>query len=63
LISKASQNIFIINAKAKDIHGMKVDLQSTEGYVGYNIDKELEAYNSKSVSKLHENKVLIQVVV
>jgi len=63
LISKASQNIFIIDSKNKDIHGIKVDLQNTNDIVGYNIIKELEAYNAKSNNKLHESKVIVQVVV
>ncbi len=63
LISKASQNIFIINPKLKDIHGIKVDLQNTVGTIGYTTIKDLEEYNSKSVSKLQENKVIVQVVV
>ncbi len=63
LISKASQNIFIVNAKHKDIHGIKIDLQNTDDIEGYNIIKELESYNAKSLDKLRETKVIVQVVI
>ena len=63
LMGKASQNIYIIQPTKREVHAMKVDLQNTEGVVGYNIKKELEAYNSKSADKLHENRVIVQVVI
>jgi predicted phosphodiesterase len=62
LISKASQNIFIIEPKAKDIHGIKVCLQNIKDIIGYDINKNLEAYNAKSVSKLHDSKTILQIV-
>lgn len=43
-VSRASQNIYIVNAD-KGYHGMKIDLQNTDGFVGYNIIQELERYN------------------
>lgn len=43
LTGKASQNIYIINDDG-DIHGMKVDLQNTDKYSGYNI-KRLDIYD------------------
>jgi len=63
LISKASQNIFIINSDLKDIHGIKVDLQNTDDTIGYNINKNLEAYNAKSINKLYDSKVIVQVII
>ena len=35
LTGKASQNFYIVSDNG-DIHGMKVDLQDTTGYDGYN---------------------------
>lgn len=63
LISKASQNIFIVDSKAKDIHAIKVDLQNVNDIIGYNIIKELEAYNAKALDKLKDNKVIVQVII
>lgn len=47
-ISRASQNIYIVNEDL-GYHGIKIDLQNTEGYEGYNIIKELERYNVRGV--------------
>jgi hypothetical protein len=43
-MSRASQNIYIVNAD-KGYHGIKIDLQDTTGIVGYDIKEELEYYN------------------
>jgi len=45
--SRASQNVYIVNDDM-GYHGIKVDLQNTNGYTGYNIIPELERYNVKS---------------
>lgn len=47
--SRASQNIYIINDD-KGYDGVKIDLQNTDGYIGYNIIPELERYNVRSAS-------------
>ena len=62
LISKASQNIHIMT-QSSDIHSIKIDLQNTDGYEGYEFNKELEAYNAKSASKLHANKTIFEVII
>lgn len=62
LSSRASQNIAIFyDNKSHDV--FKVDLQSTEGIEGYEIIKELEAYNAKSVDKCKTNIPVFQVVI
>jgi predicted phosphodiesterase len=61
LASKASQNIHIIYKNGID--GIRVDLQNTDGIEGYQIKKELEAYNTKSASKLHHKQTIYQIVV
>ena len=43
-VSRASQNIYIVN-KDKGYHGIKIDLQNAEEYKGYNIIEELERYH------------------
>ena len=63
LLSRASQNIFIVNNTNKDIHGIKVDLQDITNVIGYDINEKLVAYNAKSASKLHEGKAIFQVVI
>jgi predicted phosphodiesterase/transposase-like protein len=50
LISRASQNIHIVGKH--DINSIKIDLQNTDGYEGYEIIKNLEAYNAKSYDKI-----------
>ena len=47
-ISRASQNLLIVNEDL-GYHGMKLDLQNTDGYDGYNIIKELERYNVRGI--------------
>ena len=63
LLSKASQNIYIVNSKTKDIHGIKVDLQNVEGVVGYDIKKELEAYNAKSADKMQDHTTVFKIII
>lgn len=47
--SRASQNIYIINDDL-GYDGIKIDLQNTDGYNGYNIIPQLEKYNVRSSS-------------
>jgi len=46
-LSRASQNIHIVY-NSNRIDSIKVDLQDVTGIEGYNISRELEAYNAKS---------------
>lgn len=46
-ISRASQNIYLVNDDLS-YDGIKIDVQSAEGYEGYDIISELERYNIKS---------------
>ena len=61
LISRASQNIFVIDA-LKNINGYKIDLQNT-GDVGYDIDAKLAEYNAKSSGKLKEQHVIFSITI
>lgn len=58
-ISRASQNIYIVNSDM-GYHGIKIDLQYTDGYAGYNIIEELERYNVKSA--LANTRVIIETL-
>lgn len=62
LESRASQNlhIFFDNGNRDSI---KVDLQHVEDVEGYPIDKELEAYNAKSVDKSKKKVTVHKVVI
>ena len=60
LESRASQNVYVFY-KNGNRDGIKVDLQNYDEK-GYEITKELDAYNAKSVSKLSQGKVIFQVV-
>lgn len=62
LISKASQNIHIIDSKLKLIDSMKLDLQIIDEVEGYNIDENLEAYNAKSLEKTKIKKTILEVI-
>lgn len=62
LTSRASQNIHIQHHNG-NIDSIKVDLQNFDGYDGYPIQKELEAYNAKSASKIRGNEVIFKVVI
>jgi len=62
LTSRASQNVHI-QWENGDIDSVKFDLQNVDGYEGYPIQKELEAYNAKSASKARTNEVIFKVVI
>jgi len=57
LSGRASQNLHVIYGKNCDMDGIRVDVQNTGGFVGYDIDIKLEAYNAKSAKKLREPKL------
>lgn len=62
LAGRASQNVYIFS-KDGSFHGVKIDLQNTDGINGYSIDERLEAYNTKSAKKLHNTETVFRVVV
>jgi len=62
LASGASQNIHIIYENGnKD--SIKIDLQNVDGVIGYPIEKELEAYNAKSVDKAKKKTIISKIVI
>jgi len=62
LSGRASQNIYIAYENGNR-DGIKIDLQNAEDVKGYDIIKELEAYNAKSASKLHHKSTVFEVVI
>lgn len=61
LTGRAAQNIYIFTKDGR--HDISIDLQNTDSYEGYDIKKELEAYNAKSLSKTVQNKTIFKVVI
>jgi len=61
LESRASQNLHIFYQNGTR-DSIKVDLQVTEGIKGYDIVKELEAYNAKSLNKAKKKRIMSNVV-
>jgi len=61
LESRASQNIHIFyNTGTRD--SIKIDLQNINGVQGYPINKELEAYHAKSLSKAKKKVAVYKIV-
>ncbi len=58
LSGRASQNFYILSSVEKGFHGMKIDLQDTNGLEGYAIQKQLETYNTKSAIKASKTVVV-----
>ena len=57
---RASQNAYVFyDSGNRD--GIKIDLQNYDD-IGYDITKELEAYNAKSNIKGKQDKVILKVV-
>lgn len=59
---RASQNFYVLHTTG-GFDGIKIDLQNTQGITGYNIQKRLEAYNTKSAGKCHKPEVIFSVVI
>ena len=61
LSSRAAQNIYIM--KDNERHDIRIDLQHTKGFKGYAINKELSAYNAKSLHKTHKKQTVFKIVI
>lgn len=62
LVSRASQNLHI-SFKGNRVDSIKVDLQDTDGYAGYDTKDWMDAYNPKSVSKTHRSETILRITV
>jgi len=58
--SRASQNIHIIYSRDR-IDSIKIDLQDIEGIEGYDIRREIEAYNAKSSDECEAKKAIYEI--
>ena len=62
LNGKASQNIYLVFPEDR-IDAIKVDLQDTKEYPGYNNKDWQDAYNPKSVEKLHKQETILRITI
>jgi len=62
VVGRAAQNLHVFY-KDGNRDSIKIDLQDCEGIEGFNIVKELEAYNAKSHAKTQKNDVIFKVVI
>lgn len=61
LAGKAQHNCFV--CKDKKIEVTVIDLQNTDNIEGYNIVKQLEEYNAKSLNKIYKRETIFKVVI
>ena len=62
LKGRASQNIHILHSD-QSITSIKIDLQHTEGFDGYNFTRLADAYNPKSVQKTKKGVTIFKVMI
>lgn len=62
LIGRASQNIYIV-FEGDRIDAIKVDLQDTSGYDGYDTKDWEDAYNPKSVDKVRRSETVLRITI
>jgi len=60
--ARASQNVYVV-LPGGGFHGIKLDLQDTDGVDGYALDERLEAYNTKSASKVQPAETVMRIVI
>ena len=61
LSGTAAQNIYCFTDDGR--HDIRIDLQETEEWEGYNIKKELFAYNAKSLQKTHKKETIFKIII
>ena len=61
LSGTAAQNIYCFTNDGR--HDVRIDLQNTDLWEGYNINKELFAYNAKSVQKTHKKDTIFKIII
>lgn len=62
LVTKASQVIHVVE-KDGSIDNIKISLQYTNGYEGYDIKDDLTAYNSLLADNTRERETIVQIVI
>jgi len=61
LTGTAAQNIYCFTNDGR--HDIRIDLQNTDQWDGYDIDKELFAYNAKSLDKTHKKETVFKIII
>lgn len=61
LSGKAAQNIYIFSNDGRQ--DVRIDLQETDGWDGYNIDEELFSYNTKSLQKTYKKDTIFKIII
>ncbi|HAT64467.1 MAG TPA: hypothetical protein DCS66_07665 [Flavobacteriaceae bacterium] len=61
LAGTAAQNIYCFTDDGR--HDIRIDLQETKGWDGYDIKEELFAYNAKSVQKTHKKETIFKIII
>jgi len=61
LAGTAAQNIYCFTDDGR--HDVRIDLQETKGWDGYNIKEELFAYNAKSAQKTHKKETIFKIII
>lgn len=62
LLGRASQNLYIVH-NTGGFDGLKIDLQNTDGVIGYDISEQLESYNTKSANKCKAADTIHRIVI
>lgn len=62
LTGRASQNCYIFEPDGTK-NCFRIDLQNVENINGYNYNKDLESYNTKSKSKTYDETVIVKVII
>ena len=61
LSGTAAQNIYCFTDDGR--HDIRIDLQETKGWDGYDIKDELFAYNAKSAQKTHKKETIFKIII
>ena len=61
LAGTAAQNIYCFTDDGR--HDVRIDLQETKGWDGYDIKEELFAYNAKSAQKTHKKETIFKIII
>tara|TARA_R110002020_G_scaffold346394_1_gene560267 strand:+ start:1281 stop:2426 length:1146 start_codon:yes stop_codon:yes gene_type:complete len=61
LSGTAAQNIYVFTTDGR--HDIRIDLQEIDNWEGYQIKKELSAYNAKSVEKTDQKETVFKIII
>ena len=61
LTGTAAQNIYCFTSDGR--HDIRIDLQETDQWEGYDINKELYSYNAKSADKTKKKETIFKIII